>query len=150
MNLAATTCPDSTMLVGGYSQGAAVVDNAVQGLPAAMQSKIAGVVLFGFTRNQQDKGQIPGYPPAQTKVFCATGDKVCDGTLTITAAHLSYAANADSAATFLAGMVPAAAQSAAKRAETEVVGDVTMEAKAAQMAAEFEGAKVVARAQNMI
>lgn len=103
--MAMTKCPDSTMLIGGYSQGSAVMDNAIQGLPAAQQQKIAGVVLFGYTRNAQDKAQIPGYPKAQTKIFCATGDLVCDNTLTITAAHLSYAANAPAAATFLAGMV---------------------------------------------
>lgn len=77
----------------------------VQGLPASTQSMIKGVVLFGYTRNAQDKAQIPGYPQAQTKIFCAQGDLVCDNTLTITAAHLSYAANAPAAAKFLAGMV---------------------------------------------
>ncbi|KAF3766275.1 family 5 carbohydrate esterase [Cryphonectria parasitica EP155] len=105
MNLAATKCPDTTMLVGGYSQGSAVMDNAIQGLPANMQSKIAGVVLFGYTRNAQDNAQVPGYPQAQTKIFCAPGDLVCDNTLTITPAHLSYAANAPEAATFLASMI---------------------------------------------
>lgn len=103
-----TKCPDSTILIGGYSQGSAVMDNAIQGLPAAEQSKIAGVVLFGYTRNAQDNAQIPGYPKAQTKIFCANGDLVCDNTLTITPAHLSYAANAPAAAQFLAGMVKAA------------------------------------------
>lgn len=105
INMANTMCPNSTMLIGGYSQGSAVMDNAIQGLPAAMQKKIAGVVLFGYTRNEQDNAQIPGYPKAQTKIFCAPGDMVCNNTLTITAAHLSYAANAPDAAKFLASMV---------------------------------------------
>lgn len=153
MNLAATSCPDSVMLVGGYSQGSAVVDNAIQELPADMQAKIAGVVMFGYTRNAQDNGQVPGYPPAQTKVFCADGDKVCDNSLTITAAHLSYAANADEAATFLASMVPAAQPAPAETAPAETQiggGNVTMSAAVVKMAAEFESAKLTARAEKMI
>ncbi|KAG6368909.1 hypothetical protein INS49_003127 [Diaporthe citri] len=74
VNLAATQCPDSTIVMGGYSQGSAVVDNAIQQMPAATQAKVAGVVVWGFTRAEQDNLQIPGYPVAQTKVFCAQGD----------------------------------------------------------------------------
>lgn len=112
INMADTKCPQSTILIGGYSQGSAVMDNAIQGLPAATQSKVAGVVFFGYTRNAQDNGQIPGYPQAKTKVFCAQGDLVCNNTLTITQAHLSYAANAPEAATFLASMAQAAKKTA--------------------------------------
>lgn len=105
INMASTMCPNSTLLIGGYSQGTAVMDNAIQGLPAETKSKVAGVVFFGYTRNAQDKAQIPGYPKAQTKIFCAPGDLVCDNTLTITPAHLSYANNAPAASKFLASMV---------------------------------------------
>ncbi|KAL1877984.1 hypothetical protein Daus18300_002338 [Diaporthe australafricana] len=104
MNLATTQCPDTTVVMGGYSQGSAVVDNAIQQMPAAQQAKVAGVVVWGFTRAEQDNLQIPGYPVAQTKVFCATGDLVCNNTLTITAAHLSYGRNADESGAFLAQM----------------------------------------------
>jgi cutinase len=77
------------------------MDGSIQALPAAIQNTIYGVVLFGFTRNQQDGGRIPNYPTSQTKVYCAVGDLVCDGTLIITAAHLSYGVDAPSAASFL-------------------------------------------------
>lgn len=150
INMANTQCPDSTIVIGGYSQGSAVMDNAIQGLPAAQQSKIAGVVLFGYTRNTQDNAQIPGYPTAQTKIFCANGDKVCDNTLTISAAHLSYGANADAAATFLASMAGAGTGAAAAGAGAATTTTTTTTTKkknpfanaVAKMAGEFASAKV--------
>ena len=71
-----------------------MIDNTVQKLDGDIKSKVKGVVLFGFTRNLQDHGQIPDYPKDQVKVFCAPGDMVCTGTLIITAAHLTYGGDA--------------------------------------------------------
>lgn len=82
-----------------------MIDNAIQKLTPEVKAKVKAVVLFGFTRNLQDRGRIPGYPPAQTKVYCALGDLVCDRTLFITPAQLTYGLNAADAAGFLASHV---------------------------------------------
>ena len=72
------------------SQGAALTAAAISDLDTTVRNKVIGTVLFGYTKNQQNRGGIPNYPQDRLKVFCAPGDLVCDGTLTITAAHLSY------------------------------------------------------------
>lgn len=65
-------------------------------------------VLFGYTQNQQNRGGVPNYPSDRLEVFCAFGDLVCDGTLTITAAHLSYSDEAaGEAPRFLASKIGA-------------------------------------------
>jgi cutinase len=101
----ANNCPDTQIVAAGYSQGSAVISGAIQDIDEALRAKVKGVVLFGFTRNLQDNGQIPGYPASQTKVICAIGDLVCSGTLIITITHLTYGLNAGEAAEFLAGTV---------------------------------------------
>ncbi|KAF1987840.1 carbohydrate esterase family 5 protein, partial [Aulographum hederae CBS 113979] len=90
MNQAMTKCPQSKMVFGGYSQGSAVMLNAVQQLPQAQQDKMMAGVFYGYTKNKQNNGQLPGYPPANLKVFCRPDDGVCGGQLDVTAGHLAY------------------------------------------------------------
>ncbi|KAF1981791.1 carbohydrate esterase family 5 protein [Aulographum hederae CBS 113979] len=110
-NDAFTKCPQSTVVFGGYSQGTAVMLNAVQGLPEAQRNRLAGGVLFGYTKNAQTRGSIPGYPADRLKVFCTTSDGVCGGTLAVTIGHFAYLRNGDGpkAIEFLTQKINAAA-----------------------------------------
>jgi cutinase len=93
------------ILAGGYSQGAAVMHNVIgKSLDARTKAKIAGVALFGDTRNRQDRGHIPNFPSQRSRVWCKPGDGVCGGQLLVNVGHLSYSArDIGQAATWLAG-----------------------------------------------
>ncbi|GAO17459.1 hypothetical protein UVI_02052020 [Ustilaginoidea virens] len=88
--LAHSKCPRAQIVAGGYSQGSALAAAAVGQVRRSIRRTIAGVVLFGYTKNQQNRGRIPNFPPSRTKVYCNTGDMVCMGTLFIMPAHLQY------------------------------------------------------------
>lgn len=51
-------------------------------------------VLFGYTKNLQNRGEIPGFPASKTEVFCRSTDLVCYGTLIVGYGHFLYAGDA--------------------------------------------------------
>jgi len=85
-----TKCPQAVIVAGGYSQGTAVMMNSISKLPANIKSKLVGVVLFGYTKNGQQKGGIPDFPKEKIHVYCSSSDGVCGGALLVTAGHFSY------------------------------------------------------------
>lgn len=87
-------CPDTKVVLGGYSQGSMVVHNAANSLSA---DQVAGAVLFGDPFKMQAVGKLP---KDKVKEFCALGDPVCENGANVMA-HLSYGANAKEAAQFL-------------------------------------------------
>ncbi|KAI9172124.1 putative cutinase 1 [Paramyrothecium foliicola] len=103
-----TECPDSKLVVGGYSQGAALTHRAVEDLPQAQKDQIIAAFTFGDTQNTQDNGQIPNFPPEKTNVICNPGDAVCRGTLTILPAHLDYTRRAAEQVDFISAQISAA------------------------------------------
>ncbi|OBB48598.1 cutinase family protein [Mycobacterium sp. 852002-51961_SCH5331710] len=119
----AAACPNTSFVLGGYSQGAAVVDilTAAPGpvldfadpLPPALADRVAAVAVFG---NPSDRVGLPltGASPlygAKTAEYCTVGDPVCsDGD--DRAAHSLY---------IQSGLVDQAAQAAAARVTAAAV-----------------------------
>lgn len=88
------------------SQGSASMAAAISDVTAIVRNQVVGTVLFGYTKNLQNLGRVSNYPSDRLQVYCAVGDLVCDGTLVITAAHLSYSNEAgNEAPRFLASKI---------------------------------------------
>ncbi|KAI1151235.1 cutinase-domain-containing protein [Nemania diffusa] len=105
----AADCPHSKIVVSGYSQGAAIVHRAIEGLTPEVQARIAGVVTFGDTQTLQDGGRIAGYPTQRTLIICNAGDIVCVGALVpLYPVHWDYVKWVPTATLFLARAVLAA------------------------------------------
>ena len=112
-------CPDTKIVLSGYSQGGLVVHKSASSLtatpPAAGESRRSPIsfgpflfadlvclpaVIFGDPQNGQSVANVPA---AKLKEYCAQGDGVCGTprTFQITSAHLSYGKNAADAASFI-------------------------------------------------
>jgi cutinase len=118
VNSQAAACPNQRFILVGYSQGANVVDNSigissagavvgspiVATIPAALELRVAAVLLFGNPIRAIGKS-VTGTYQSRTIDFCAEGDPVCEANGNDTLAHLGYTANADAAAAFAAGKV---------------------------------------------
>jgi cutinase len=104
-------CPNTKIVLGGYSQGSTVIDLATQAMPAPVADHVAAVALFGEPTSQFSSmlwgGQpLPAINPiytAKTISLCAPDDPICSGGGNIMA-HVSYiqAGMTDQAATFAA------------------------------------------------
>jgi cutinase len=130
----AASCPSTKIVLGGYSQGAAVAgyttldavpagftpsDGITGPMPPAIANHVAAVVLFGTPDNGflslVDQGAPPitiGNPyTAKTLELCASGDPVCFPGGLDRAAHSSYKDNgmADQAADFAVNALTSAA-----------------------------------------
>jgi len=81
---------------------------SVRRLSAAVKNQIAGVVLYGNTRNRQENGKIPDFPSEKALTFCNISDGVCGGGLVVTAGHLTYTRDVPEAVTYLRGRITAA------------------------------------------
>ncbi|KAH0000569.1 cutinase, partial [Aureobasidium melanogenum] len=94
-------CPDTKIILGGYSQGAMVVHNALGSIDG---SKIAAVTAFGDPMNGQS---FKGVDDSKVVRYCGSSDFVCDltGKTQGTGSHLSYGSNLAEAASRLSQIV---------------------------------------------
>ncbi|KIJ22658.1 carbohydrate esterase family 5 protein [Sphaerobolus stellatus SS14] len=93
-----SACPNTKIVISGYSQGAQLVHKGSVLLSTSVQSRVNAVVMFG----DPDNGQaLPGVLNSRGITFCATGDIICLGGQIITVFHMGYGANATAAASFV-------------------------------------------------
>jgi cutinase len=83
--------------MGGYSQGGYVVHNAASDLGDTM-SQVSAVVIFGDPQSDQ---AVDGIDPSKVQVYCHDGDDICQAGEIILLQHLTYADDADAAASFV-------------------------------------------------
>ena len=109
-----TGCPNTKVVLGGYSQGAAVTDMATAAMPPQVADRVAAVALFG-TPLVRSRACWPAAnscrPPARayaakTIDLCIDGDPICSPGANMLA-HVSYVQSgmADQAASFAATKV---------------------------------------------
>ncbi|MCV7213162.1 cutinase family protein [Mycolicibacterium canariasense] len=111
----AANCPNTKMIVGGFSQGAAVAAYATGDLPAGVSDRVAGLVLFGkpsaplLAHYGAPAANIGSQYAGKSLDLCAPGDAICDGSQASALsplAHVLYPFN---------GLTTAAASAAAAR-----------------------------------
>lgn len=90
-------CPNSRLVLGGYSQGSTVIDLATNAMPASVADHVAAVALFGeptsgFSTMLWGGQPLPTINPAyggKTLSLCAPDDPICSPGGNIMA-HVSY------------------------------------------------------------
>ncbi|KAK2011802.1 cutinase [Colletotrichum eremochloae] len=98
---AITNCPNSSIIISGYSQGGQLAHNAAAMMSQATVASVAGAVIFGDPLNGQP---VQGIPADRTKIICHNGDNICEGGNQIRRAHLTYGNDAPEAAQFAASL----------------------------------------------
>lgn len=110
---ALSKCPDTQIVLSGYSQGAMLVHNTMGALNTTAAASVKACVTFGDPFVGE---AIKNFASADWKSFCATDDPVCDSgaamspasggtTSASTLSHLGYGADTQTAATFIKGKV---------------------------------------------
>ena len=108
------SCPNTRIIVGGYSQGASVTQLSTSALAPAVADRIAAVALFGspsseFSSMLAGGAPLPTVSPdfrPKTIDLCIPGDPICSAGADMMA-HVSYvpAGMANQAAIFAASKV---------------------------------------------
>jgi cutinase len=108
----AANCPKTRLVLGGYSQGAGVMDLATTAMPAQVADHVAAAALFGAPKSAFADSLSPGALPTigplyatKTVDLCVPNDPICSNGVDM-GAHVAYVQ---------AGMVNQAAAFAADR-----------------------------------
>ncbi|MDT5329178.1 MAG: cutinase, partial [Mycobacterium sp.] len=108
----AANCPNTRMVLGGYSQGAAVIDLSTTAMPPQVADHVAAAALFGGPRSAFADTLSPGPLPTTDPLYapktidlCVPNDPICSNGVDMRA-HGAYVQ---------AGMVNEAAAFAASR-----------------------------------
>ena len=99
---AASECPNTKIILSGYSQGAQLVHNGANMLSAAAAARVVGVVMFGDPFD----GQLFKYiKESIVDTFCFATDLICKDTPIVDPAHLSYSFDAIPAAEYVKNLL---------------------------------------------
>jgi cutinase len=96
MQSMAANCPKTRMVLGGYSQGAGVMDLATTAMPAQVADHVAAAALFGAPRSAFADSLSPGPLPTigplyatKTVDLCVPNDPICSSGVDM-GAHVAY------------------------------------------------------------
>jgi cutinase len=104
-------CPNTKVVLGGYSQGASVINFSTESMPPQTAKHVAAVALFGNPSSAYASSLMGGPLPTLGPVYrpkaielCVPDDIICNESGNM-AAHISYVPSGtpDQAATFVAG-----------------------------------------------
>ena len=107
----AANCPNTKMVLGGFSQGAAVVDNITETMPPAVANHVAAVAVFGNPKSAYAASLAGGplaaisplYAP-KTIDLCVPDDAICsEGQNPFAHDMYAFTGMTDQAAAFAAG-----------------------------------------------
>ena len=110
----AANCPNTRMVLGGYSQGAAVIDMATGELPPEVADRVAAVADFGGPRSTFADNLAAGPSPVIAPAYagklidlCVPNDPICFQGGWDMGAHTAYVRNGlvNQAASFAAGRI---------------------------------------------
>lgn len=93
-------CPNTKLVMSGYSQGGQVVHQTAAALPPETMAKVNSVVIFG---DPLSSTPVQG-AAAKTLVICHPDDDICEDGDIILPTHLTYGFDAPKAAAFVAQM----------------------------------------------
>jgi cutinase len=109
----AANCPNTRMVLGGYSQGAGVIDLSTTAMPPQVADHVAAATLFGAPKSAFADTLSPGPLPAigplyatKTIDLCVPNDPICSDGWDMRA-HVAYVETGmvNQAATFAASRV---------------------------------------------